>query len=115
MSSSHWRIYLRSYCQLRCSQCCKCVDIQSFELRRSFLIFITFLLKCLQTESSEHGRCFLLFFINVFVLLLLLLCICIEMFAYRRFRSLTLFLRCLNKPDNLNVYMARGPETGLTT
>ena len=73
MSSSHWSIYLRSYCQLRCSECCKCVDIQSFDLSLSFLIFITTLLKCLQTESSEHGHCF--FFINVFVLLLVVLCL----------------------------------------
>ena len=61
MSLSHWRIYWRSYCQLHCSQCCKCLDIQSFEIRHSFLIFITFLLKCLHTESSEHRRCFLMF------------------------------------------------------
>jgi hypothetical protein len=78
MSSSHWRIYWRSYWQLHYSQCCNCVDIQSFDLSRFFLIFITILLKCLQTESSEKGCCFFIidvFFINVFVLLLLVLCL----------------------------------------
>jgi hypothetical protein len=68
MSSSHWRIDWTYYFQLRCSQCYKCLDIQSFELGHSFLIFIKFLMKCLHTKSSEHQCCFLMFLLFLFVL-----------------------------------------------
>ena len=67
MSSSHWIIDLKSYCQLHYSQCFKCLDIQSFEHRHSFLIFL-FVLKCLDIQSFEHRRSFLRFLLFLFLL-----------------------------------------------